>query len=31
VALLSAFTEMGVKLQVDMPHQAMEIATVFFR
>jgi hypothetical protein len=21
----------GVKLQVDMPHQAMEIATVFFR
>uniref|UniRef100_A0A0E0Q289 ABC1 atypical kinase-like domain-containing protein n=1 Tax=Oryza rufipogon TaxID=4529 RepID=A0A0E0Q289_ORYRU len=31
VALLSAFAEMGLKLRVDMPEQAMEIATVFFR
>ncbi|RLM54615.1 hypothetical protein C2845_PM10G20470 [Panicum miliaceum] len=31
VALLSAFAEMGLKLRVDMPQQAMDIATVFFR
>ncbi|GJN39271.1 hypothetical protein PR202_gb28378 [Eleusine coracana subsp. coracana] len=31
VALLSAFAEMGLKLRVDMPQQAMEIATIFFR
>ncbi|KAG8074742.1 hypothetical protein GUJ93_ZPchr0006g42824 [Zizania palustris] len=31
VALLSAFAEMGLKLRVDMPEQAMEIATIFFR
>lgn len=31
VALLSAFAEMGLKLRLDMPEQAMEIATVFFR
>ncbi|KAG0515989.1 hypothetical protein BDA96_10G324900 [Sorghum bicolor] len=31
VALLSAFSEMGLKLRVDMPQQAMDIATVFFR
>ncbi|KAF0918817.1 hypothetical protein E2562_026190 [Oryza meyeriana var. granulata] len=31
VALLSAFAEMGLKLRVDMPEQAMDIATVFFR
>ncbi|CAD6217093.1 unnamed protein product [Miscanthus lutarioriparius] len=31
VALLSAFSEMGLKLRVDMPQQAMDIATIFFR
>ncbi|XP_038985733.1 uncharacterized protein LOC103713116 isoform X2 [Phoenix dactylifera] len=31
VALLSAFAEMGLKLRLDMPEQAMDIATVFFR
>ncbi|XP_022731231.1 uncharacterized protein LOC111285862 [Durio zibethinus] len=31
VALLSAFSEMGLKLRLDMPEQAMEITTVFFR
>lgn len=31
MALLSAFSEMGLKLRVDMPQQAMDIATVFFR
>ncbi|KAL6873654.1 hypothetical protein ACP4OV_013736 [Aristida adscensionis] len=31
VALLSAFAEMGLKLRVDMPQQAMDIATIFFR
>ncbi|KAG6485207.1 hypothetical protein ZIOFF_053740 [Zingiber officinale] len=31
VALLAAFSEMGLKLRVDMPEQAMNIATVFFR
>ncbi|XP_047176518.1 protein ACTIVITY OF BC1 COMPLEX KINASE 8, chloroplastic-like isoform X2 [Vigna umbellata] len=31
VALLSAFAEMGLKLRLDMPEQAMEVTTVFFR
>lgn len=31
VALLSAMTEMGLKLRLDIPEQAMEIANVFFR
>ncbi|OMO91112.1 Beta-lactamase-related protein, partial [Corchorus olitorius] len=31
VALLSAFSEMGLKLRLDMPEQAMEVTTVFFR
>ncbi|XP_010927205.1 uncharacterized protein [Elaeis guineensis] len=31
VALLSAFAEMGLKLRLDMPEQAMDIASVFFR
>ncbi|RXH91884.1 hypothetical protein DVH24_020907 [Malus domestica] len=31
VALLSAFAEMGLKLRLDIPEQAMEITTVFFR
>jgi len=31
VALLSAFEEMGLKLRLDIPEQAMEITTVFFR
>lgn len=31
MALLSAFAEMGLKLRLDMPEQAMEIANVFFR
>jgi len=31
VALLTAFAEMGLKLRVDMPQQAMDIATIFFR
>lgn len=31
VALLSAFAEMGLKLRLDMPEQAMDIAAVFFR
>jgi len=31
VSLLSAFAEMGLKLRVDMPQQAMDIATIFFR
>ncbi|KAL6207718.1 hypothetical protein ACLB2K_018672 [Fragaria x ananassa] len=30
VALLSAFAEMGLKLRLDIPEQAMEITTVFF-
>ncbi|KAL4625105.1 hypothetical protein ACB092_05G000200 [Castanea dentata] len=30
-ALLSAFAEMGFKLSLDMPEQAMEITTVLFR
>ncbi|KAH6783584.1 ABC1 family protein [Perilla frutescens var. hirtella] len=31
VALLSSFTEMGLKLRLDLPEQVMEIANVFFR
>lgn len=31
VGLLSAFSEMGLKLRLDMPEQAMEVATAFFR
>ncbi|KAF8389457.1 hypothetical protein HHK36_026152 [Tetracentron sinense] len=31
VALLSAFAEMGLKLRLDIPDQAMEVTNVFFR
>ncbi|XP_049931288.1 protein ACTIVITY OF BC1 COMPLEX KINASE 8, chloroplastic-like isoform X1 [Nymphaea colorata] len=31
VALLSAFAEIGLRLRVDMPDQAMEITNIFFR
>lgn len=31
MALLSAFAEMGLKLRLDMPEQAMEVTSVFFR
>ncbi|GMH06925.1 hypothetical protein Nepgr_008765 [Nepenthes gracilis] len=31
VALLSAFAEMGLKFRVDLPEQAMEVTTIFFR
>lgn len=31
MALLSAFAEMGLKLRLDMPEQAMEVTTIFFR
>ncbi|KAI3977057.1 hypothetical protein MKX01_032172 [Papaver californicum] len=31
VALLSAFAEMGLRLRVDLPEQAMEVTNVFFR
>ncbi|XP_002527984.2 uncharacterized protein LOC8282084 [Ricinus communis] len=31
VALLSAFAEMGLKLRLDLPEQAMEVTNVFFR
>ncbi|CAN0859262.1 Protein ACTIVITY OF BC1 COMPLEX KINASE 8, chloroplastic [Linum grandiflorum] len=31
VALLSALSEMGLKLRLDMPDQAMEATTMFFR
>ncbi|XP_020691817.1 uncharacterized protein LOC110106301 [Dendrobium catenatum] len=31
VALLSSFAEMGLKLRLDMPDQAMEVSTLFFR
>ncbi|XP_010541526.1 PREDICTED: uncharacterized protein LOC104814963 isoform X2 [Tarenaya hassleriana] len=31
VALLSAFAEMGLKLRLDIPDQAMNVATLFFR
>lgn len=30
-ALLSAFEEMGLRLRLDMPEQAMEVTSVFFR
>lgn len=31
MALLSAFAEMGLKLRLDIPEQAMEVTAVFFR
>ncbi|XP_051151478.1 uncharacterized protein LOC127265629 isoform X2 [Andrographis paniculata] len=31
VALLSSFTEMGLKLRLDLPEQVMEISSMFFR
>ncbi|XP_038897790.1 uncharacterized protein LOC120085710 [Benincasa hispida] len=31
VALLSSFAEMGLKLRLDMPEQAMSVTNVFFR
>ena len=31
MALLSALSEMGLKLRLDLPDQAMEVTTVFFR
>ncbi|KAI5394035.1 uncharacterized protein LOC127097645 [Lathyrus oleraceus] len=31
VALLSAFSEMGLKLRLDIPEQAMEVTAIFFR
>ncbi|KAI3888422.1 hypothetical protein MKW92_009544 [Papaver armeniacum] len=31
VALLSAFAEMGLRVAVDLPEQAMEVTNVFFR
>ncbi|POO03893.1 Beta-lactamase, class-A [Trema orientale] len=31
VALLSAFAEMGLKLRLDLPEQAMELINLFFR
>ncbi|KAK6912370.1 ABC1 atypical kinase-like domain [Dillenia turbinata] len=31
VALLSAFAEMGLKLRLDVPEQAMEVTSIFFR
>lgn len=31
MALLSALAEMGLKLRLDIPEQAMEVTTVFFR
>ncbi|KAF7817160.1 putative ABC1 family protein [Senna tora] len=31
VALLSAFAEMGLKFRLDLPEQAMEVTTLFFR
>lgn len=31
VALLSSFSEMGLKLRLDVPEQVMEIANMFFR
>nr|XP_016478916.1 PREDICTED: uncharacterized protein LOC107800283 [Nicotiana tabacum] len=31
VALLSAFAEMGLKFRLDVPEQAMEVTSVFFR
>lgn len=31
MALLSAFSEMGLKLRLDIPEQAMEVTAIFFR
>lgn len=31
VALLSAFAEMGLKLRLDLPDQAMSVSSLFFR
>ncbi|KAF9681394.1 hypothetical protein SADUNF_Sadunf06G0221200 [Salix dunnii] len=31
VALLSSFAEMGLKLRLDLPEQAMDVTSVFFR
>ena len=31
MALLSAFSEMGLKLRLDIPEQAMDITNVVFR
>lgn len=31
MALLSAFEEMGLRLRLDLPEQAMEVTSVFFR
>ena len=31
MALLSAFAEMGLKLRLDLPDQAMSVASLFFR
>lgn len=31
VALLSAFAEMGLRLRLDIPDQAMEVTNTFFR
>ncbi|XP_057959239.1 uncharacterized protein LOC131151828 [Malania oleifera] len=31
VALLSSFAEMGLKLRLDIPEQAMEVTSIFFR
>ncbi|WCJ30547.1 ABC1 family protein [Euphorbia peplus] len=31
VALLSAFSEMGLKLRLDIPEQVMEVTNIFFR
>ncbi|KAJ6814375.1 uncharacterized protein M6B38_139790 [Iris pallida] len=31
VGLLSAFSEMGLKLRVDMPEQVMDVTSIFFR
>jgi aarF domain-containing kinase len=31
VALLSSFAEMGLKLRLDLPEQAMDVTSIFFR
>ena len=31
MALLAAFSQMGLILRVDMPQQALEVAKIFFR
>jgi aarF domain-containing kinase len=30
VALLSSFAEMGLKLRLDLPEQAMDVTSIFF-